>query len=499
MNQQPATGSDLQLSAISDWSTLYRLTQSVDYLQRCAHYLPHLVDFDPLFNELFVNLDTALCNHREDRLAINQIRQQLVAPVYGCWIARWHRLLQSQLGWPPCALRHPASKRSSASGVRRILFVARQILAPAHSPTRVCVDIGYGLQQRGIELLVINSNSFPGTNQLRFSGGLIANLSHHYVGSQLVNFGDDTKLPMVSVDRHGVDLEKLLRLLTAAQDFGPDLVLSHGTGNIVGDLLAKHYPTISLPTADMPPMTAAPIVVDFLNSFDELNWPRVSDASPKLRSLPNAIRTRSPKRSISRIELNIGPDHIVYVIVGNRLDDDMSADFENLLNAIVQAVPQALLLMVGQKKHPWKSTAGERLDRVVRFLPYESDLPALFSISDVYLNPPRRGGGISCLIALQQGLPCVSYPGGDAGRLLDGTCVQESPIAYAEQAISLGIHSRYRARARQQSAELVAKIPSFEQMIDKLLNLGLEALRCGPIQSPPSPATPSPMDNSSTE
>lgn len=44
-------------------------------------------------------------------------------------------------------------------------------------------------------------------------------------------------------------------------------------------------------------------------------------------------------------------------------------------------------------------------NKQIAFLEYEDDLPALYQICDVYLNPDRMGGGISVIWAMQQALP----------------------------------------------------------------------------------------------
>ena len=50
-----------------------------------------------------------------------------------------------------------------------------------------------------------------------------------------------------------------------------------------------------------------------------------------------------------------------------------------------------------------------------RALPTRDDLPAILRCCDVYVNPPRMGGGFSVAEAMAEGLPVSSLCGSDGG------------------------------------------------------------------------------------
>jgi len=64
---------------------------------------------------------------------------------------------------------------------------------------------------------------------------------------------------------------------------------------------------------------------------------------------------------------------------------------------------------------------------VFRHLAFSSDLPGLFGICDLYLNPPRLGGGSSAAFALASGVPVFSLAFGDVANILPDPFVMSSP------------------------------------------------------------------------
>ena len=51
----------------------------------------------------------------------------------------------------------------------------------------------------------------------------------------------------------------------------------------------------------------------------------------------------------------------------------------------------------------------------IRALPTRDDLPAVLRCSDIYVNPPRMGGGFSVAEAMGEGLAVATLGGSDGG------------------------------------------------------------------------------------
>jgi glycosyltransferase involved in cell wall biosynthesis len=68
----------------------------------------------------------------------------------------------------------------------------------------------------------------------------------------------------------------------------------------------------------------------------------------------------------------------------------------------------------------------------LRLLAHRTDLPSLLRCCDLYVNPPRLGGGLSVGEAMAEGLPVLALAGGDAGSKLAGMA-QDNEAAYFDE------------------------------------------------------------------
>jgi len=125
--------------------------------------------------------------------------------------------------------------------------------------------------------------------------------------------------------------------------------------------------------------------------------------------LPIAVEFAEPKRLISRNEYGVRINDIIVVTVGNRLSCEVSDELIHDMCTLLYSTPNLKWFIVGCEdlsyitKHFY-----DLLNTSIIFIRYEKDLPALYKICDIYLNPNRIGGGTSLAWAMQQGLAIAS-------------------------------------------------------------------------------------------
>ena len=90
-------------------------------------------------------------------------------------------------------------------------------------------------------------------------------------------------------------------------------------------------------------------------------------------------------------------------LVGNRLDSEISPEFENLLKRVIERHPYVYVAIIG-KMH---RNLHLQENRVIK-LGYQMELIDVLKVMDLYVNPVRKGGGGSASCALQAGVPVVS-------------------------------------------------------------------------------------------
>lgn len=104
----------------------------------------------------------------------------------------------------------------------------------------------------------------------------------------------------------------------------------------------------------------------------------------------------------------LGVEHsFVLVTVGNRLVHDLSREFICFVAEYLQEHPQFAWVFVGRDLPDYllKERTQRNLEKQIIVRGYEKDLIALYHICDVYVNPMRKGGGLSIAWAMHEGLP----------------------------------------------------------------------------------------------
>lgn len=100
-------------------------------------------------------------------------------------------------------------------------------------------------------------------------------------------------------------------------------------------------------------------------------------------------------------------DAFVLVTVGNRLLHDLSKDFICFMLEFLKIHSHIIWVLVGKTLPDYLLQGRVRLNLEERIIlrGYERDLIAFYQICDVYVNPMRKGGGLSIAWAMHEGLP----------------------------------------------------------------------------------------------
>ena len=114
--------------------------------------------------------------------------------------------------------------------------------------------------------------------------------------------------------------------------------------------------------------------------------------------------------------LGIPPDALVWLSSGTRLHEEMLPSWTSRVLGALEQQPDAHWLIVGVDAQQQRSL--NIMHPRVHFVPYDTDLASWMAASDIYLAPPRVGGGASVCMAMAHGLAVVAPRTGDAGNKL---------------------------------------------------------------------------------
>jgi hypothetical protein len=182
--------------------------------------------------------------------------------------------------------------------------------------------------------------------------------------------------------------------------------------NVTFSFMAMHGPTLMFTCADDPPEQYADVYwscrkADHVHKVwgaaapegFRANFETCKAADFKIMPATN-VRTKAM--------LGMGPDELLVACIGNRLSVDLDEAFVNGVERALRSRPHVRWLIVGALPD-WLSNAMRQV-LGPRFLhiTFEPDLAGLMQAADLYLNPFRRGGGNSAIIAAHSGAPVLT-------------------------------------------------------------------------------------------
>lgn len=445
--RKPPTDDTVRLNSL-----LFHFSGDLYYLERVIHYCEMVSsNAKPEFIHYIY-----WCIQRQLFLGRAEPNKPAFAP---CDLFRLYERLLTMLETQWAVAPRPSPKRDPDARPR-VCFVTNQFVGLRHQPSRDCADFAGRLQSHhGMECAIINCNLMPLTTTATFMPPFTATLEKSFKGAQTLDTGEGEVL-MVSFADTAFTREKIGRILRTVESFRPDVLVAFGGANIVVDLFARAdaCPSILLPTTTGQVHSFA----DFILGYDERDW--TADLPPIHRP-PFAGRFRPftfgfalPPATEEANPYTLPENATVFAVVGNRLDDEVSDAFINLLERLLDRVPGAVVAFAGGVTTlPNRLKASRHADRLLS-LGYITDVRGLFRRCAAFLNPPRQGGGGGAAYALGEGLPVATTTQGDVASVAGPQACVADDEAFLARAAALALDPDFRriegenARARYDGA-----------------------------------------------
>src|SRR5262249_40201033 len=132
---------------------------------------------------------------------------------------------------------------------------------------------------------------------------------------------------------------------------------------------------------------------------------------------PFRVRERPLTPGVTRASLGLPDDKLILVTAGARLHTEIGGDWAAAMRELVAGRSDVLWLMVGGDGCLPPALDGCDPAKL-RLMPHRTDIQDLLRHSDIYVNPPRMGGGFSVVDAMAAGLPVAAFRGTDGGNKL---------------------------------------------------------------------------------
>ncbi len=245
------------------------------------------------------------------------------------------------------------------------------------------------------------------------------------------------------------------KLLPLVADFDPDVVLLVGLYSPLAAALHAVRPVVGLSVNTVPPI--AP--VDVWLSGDPQPAPPMAwgDHFPAPQAVHHPYRVMRSKKQwqITRAQFGLSETAVVWITAGFRLEHEIGGDWAAQMLDMLKHYPDVVWLLVGgagSLPPALRSAAAG----CVRALPTRDDVVGILRVCDIYVNPPRMGGGFSVAEAMAESLPVVAFAGSDGGDKVGELALRDTD-AYIERLAALtespAMRTELGAALRQRFAE----------------------------------------------
>jgi len=286
-----------------------------------------------------------------------------------------------------------------------VFIIISQFLGLAHGPTKTTLDRAVNLYKHfNKQVLIINTADFmPSVGSCPFYKLQSGNIINKY--SEMPYFSTDDKIifrfyqpkePMPNIDEIKIILNSVIK-------YKPYFILNIGE-SIVSDLCTLFVPTIAQTTVP----SSAPLT---FNTFSVVG-------NPKMKLTENMILStftswyKPQTHTYKKSDFSLPEDKFLIIVSGGRLTQEVTYDFLNEIREIFNY--NAHIVFAG-KFDTYENIIS--MDAVLKenttFLGFQEDMLAITELCDLYINPPRTGGGTSIAEALSKGKPAVTLNFGD--------------------------------------------------------------------------------------
>lgn len=147
------------------------------------------------------------------------------------------------------------------------------------------------------------------------------------------------------------------------------------------------------------------------------------------------------------------------LLVGNRLVQEVTEDFLKTIYAMLEENPKAVLAVIGNCEALEKRIAEAYRERFY-FLGYTEELQKTMTIGDLFLNPPRQGGGTGAMYAILQEIPVVTLDNCDVqvnvGKVFTCDSVESMVNLVHQYCEDKGFMEKKKEACRRKAEEILA-------------------------------------------
>lgn len=323
-------------------------------------------------------------------------------------------------------------KPLAATPVRRVALISAELLSQRHPPTRMLLEQAEVLAREGVAVNLFACQATMGPDFAYLLGREPPNYPKETsLDTWLASGPPDTR---VVVANHRLSMVRRWQsLLPHIDAYAPDLVMFIGLHSGLVNALYQRYPVLGMATNSIQPMVATDVWITAqkaLHCQENDFWQAGLPASLAYYH-PFRARRRTCGAPTPRALLRTPVDAVLMISIGSHLDVKIDGPWATRMCEAMRKHPHLHWLLLGGSGKLPRALAEFGNGRVV-CMGYTDEAMECMAASDIYINPPMMGGGMSVAEAMSLGLPVLSLADCDGGDKLGATAVADMDAYFAK-------------------------------------------------------------------
>lgn len=445
--------------ALAYLSKTYHVNGNLDYLTACTELLHHFFEDTAFFHSALWSIKREIFTTGAQMPAkqIEKLTYKKLAPKY-------LKFVESTVK----NIKLPNVKRA-VGAPKKLMIIGGQFLKAPHSPSMCMLEFARLAKQAGFEQVqIFNVNEFPEKAHSTFHEGFLGTPALQTGLFQQEYMGDEVEI--FAAEEQGLNLPKIQNCIDHVESYDPDCILTVGDMNTVADICSRFLPSMCWPTTQSVPLSNA--LVQYYRSAEEpkslIDWKRLKKAPPAMIPQNFDLMTVAENGgTINRDILKVSKDAFLFAVVGARIEQELTVEFQKVLVGILDANPKAHILIVGTDNFAPLVQLKPYAARI-RLMRYTTDLRSALSVSDAFLNPPRQGGGNAAYWSLFESLPILTLDDCDVQMTIQQDAAVQTLSELEALAISVmndeSLYAEYKAKSVAQVSSLKSSTASSDNI-----------------------------------
>lgn len=305
---------------------------------------------------------------------------------------------------------------------KRVVMLIEPMLGLRHAPTKKMVNIYHYLEELGYEVYVYATN-YKQIQEQRITGwwesGVFGALFDENTEFRLNYYGVDVNgcYVMYNDDNY---LDTILAICEEIRAFRPLFVMTVGEKNILGDICNEFIDVVTMGCTSSVPVTTSNIIARYFfqtEEMEELYRQCLTQEQCVVEYLHTEELGVEEEAEYTREKLKVGEKDFLIVIAGHRLDDEIKDDTIEVLYTILENEPDCKVLLIGDcNAVKERLESGSFIERF-RFVGETENFKMTVGLGNLFLNPPRLGGGGGAMFAVENLIPVLTLGNCDVANV----------------------------------------------------------------------------------